>query len=130
MDKPFSCHSSIYVAINFLPIGLFKYNSLFIASDVLNTFLCEPMSKGDPLSWIGHIRYYAALSDSQFLLFDPRTIVSIESTTTNKQNSSSSNAEREGFEPSIAVTHYAGLANLCLQPLGHLSELNVYSLIK
>src|SRR5512136_2835893 len=37
-------------------------------------------------------------------------------------------AEREGFEPSIAVTHYAGLANLCLQPLGHLSELkNVIS---
>jgi hypothetical protein len=31
-------------------------------------------------------------------------------------------AEREGFEPSIAVTHYAGLANLCLQPLGHLSK--------
>ena len=30
-------------------------------------------------------------------------------------------AEREGFEPSIAVSHYAGLANLCLQPLGHLS---------
>jgi hypothetical protein len=36
---------------------------------------------------------------------------------------SSRSAEREGFEPSIAVTHYAGLANLCLQPLGHLSEL-------
>ena len=33
-------------------------------------------------------------------------------------------AEREGFEPSIAVAHYAGLANLCLQPLGHLSELS------
>ena len=30
-------------------------------------------------------------------------------------------AEREGFEPSIEVTPYAGLANLCLQPLGHLS---------
>ncbi len=30
-------------------------------------------------------------------------------------------AEREGFEPSIGVTPYAGLANLCLQPLGHLS---------
>ncbi|MBF8249365.1 MAG: hypothetical protein HW374_2165, partial [Bacteroidetes bacterium] len=27
-----------------------------------------------------------------------------------------------GFEPSIEVTPYAGLANLCLQPLGHLSE--------
>ena len=31
-------------------------------------------------------------------------------------------AEREGFEPSIEVTPYAGLANLCLQPLGHLSK--------
>ena len=33
-------------------------------------------------------------------------------------------AEREsafGGEPSIEVTPYAGLANLCLQPLGHLS---------
>jgi hypothetical protein len=32
-------------------------------------------------------------------------------------------AEREGFEPSIPVAQYAGLANLCLQPLGHLSVL-------
>src|SRR5438034_10714013 len=30
-------------------------------------------------------------------------------------------AEREGFEPSIRVSAYAGLANRCLQPLGHLS---------
>src|SRR3954470_22310587 len=30
-------------------------------------------------------------------------------------------AEREGFEPSIRVSTYAGLANRCLQPLGHLS---------
>lgn len=29
--------------------------------------------------------------------------------------------ERGGFEPPVVVTHYAGLANLCLQPLGHLS---------
>src|SRR5687768_1970778 len=29
--------------------------------------------------------------------------------------------EREGFEPSIRVSAYAGLANRCLQPLGHLS---------
>ncbi len=29
--------------------------------------------------------------------------------------------EREGFEPSIRVSTYAGLANRCLQPLGHLS---------
>src|SRR6185436_10201643 len=31
-------------------------------------------------------------------------------------------AEREGFEPSIRVSTYAGLANRCLQPLGHLSR--------
>jgi hypothetical protein len=31
-------------------------------------------------------------------------------------------AEREGFEPSIRVSTYAGLANRCLQPLGHLSQ--------
>src|SRR2546423_5359620 len=30
-------------------------------------------------------------------------------------------AEREGFEPSIRLSAYAGLANRCLQPLGHLS---------
>src|SRR6266513_4818013 len=30
-------------------------------------------------------------------------------------------AEREGFEPSIRVSTYAGLANRCLQPLGYLS---------
>jgi hypothetical protein len=30
-------------------------------------------------------------------------------------------AERKGFEPSIQVSPYAGLANRCLQPLGHLS---------
>src|SRR5882762_10896103 len=30
-------------------------------------------------------------------------------------------AEREGFEPSIRVSTYAGLANRCLKPLGHLS---------
>ena len=30
-------------------------------------------------------------------------------------------AEREGFEPSVRLIPYAGLANLCLQPLGHLS---------
>jgi hypothetical protein len=30
--------------------------------------------------------------------------------------------EREGFEPSIRVSTYAGLANRCLQPLGHLSQ--------
>src|SRR5687768_11976095 len=30
--------------------------------------------------------------------------------------------EREGFEPSIRVSAYAGLANRCLQPLGHLSR--------
>jgi hypothetical protein len=27
--------------------------------------------------------------------------------------------EREGFEPSIEVSPYAGLANRCLKPLGH-----------
>jgi hypothetical protein len=30
-------------------------------------------------------------------------------------------AEREGFEPSVHVTAYAGLANLWFQPLTHLS---------
>lgn len=30
-------------------------------------------------------------------------------------------AEREGFEPSVGFNAYAGLANLCLQPLGHRS---------
>ncbi len=30
-------------------------------------------------------------------------------------------AEREGFEPSIHLTAYDGLANRCLKPLGHLS---------
>lgn len=30
-------------------------------------------------------------------------------------------AEREGFEPSIQVTSYNGLANRCFQPLSHLS---------
>ena len=30
-------------------------------------------------------------------------------------------AEREGFEPSVRVTTYAGLASRCLQPLGHRS---------
>src|SRR5215216_6271851 len=29
--------------------------------------------------------------------------------------------ERAGFEPAIQVAPYAGLANRCLQPLGHLS---------
>src|SRR5437868_13654677 len=33
-------------------------------------------------------------------------------------------AEREGFEPSIRVSTYAGLANRCLQPLGHLSRVS------
>ena len=30
-------------------------------------------------------------------------------------------AEREGFEPSVAVARDTGLANQRLQPLGHLS---------
>ena len=30
--------------------------------------------------------------------------------------------ERAGFEPAIQVAPYAGLANRCLQPLGHLSR--------
>ena len=30
-------------------------------------------------------------------------------------------AERRGFEPLIQIAPYAGLANQCLQPLGHLS---------
>src|SRR4051794_37317104 len=30
--------------------------------------------------------------------------------------------EKEGFEPSIRVSPYAGLANRCLKPLGHLSQ--------
>ena len=80
----------------------------------------------DTLLWILHIRYYAALTDFQFPPCDRHTIVLIALTTTNKHNSSFLEAEREGFEPSIAVTHYAGLANLCLQPLGHLSELNLF----
>src|ERR1700693_1223375 len=36
-------------------------------------------------------------------------------------NARTRGAEREGFEPSIRVSTYAGLANRCLQPLGHLS---------
>lgn len=32
------------------------------------------------------------------------------------------NAEGGGFEPPIAFTHYDGLANRCLQPLGHPSN--------
>ncbi len=28
-------------------------------------------------------------------------------------------AEGEGFEPSIQISPYDGLANRCLQPLGH-----------
>jgi len=31
-------------------------------------------------------------------------------------------AEREGFEPSVSVTQYTGLANQRLKPLGHLSN--------
>src|SRR5947209_8438862 len=31
-------------------------------------------------------------------------------------------AGREGFEPSIRCNPYVGLANRCLQPLGHLPE--------
>ena len=30
-------------------------------------------------------------------------------------------ADRAGFEPAVEVSPYAGLANRCLQPLGHLS---------
>lgn len=30
-------------------------------------------------------------------------------------------AEREGFEPSVVLTYYDGLANRCLKPLGHRS---------
>jgi len=30
-------------------------------------------------------------------------------------------AEREGFEPSVSVSQYTGLANRRLKPLGHLS---------
>lgn len=30
-------------------------------------------------------------------------------------------AEREGFEPSVLITQYDGLANRCLKPLGHRS---------
>ena len=29
--------------------------------------------------------------------------------------------DRAGFEPAVPLTRYAGLANRCLQPLGHLS---------
>ena len=36
-------------------------------------------------------------------------------------------AEREGFEPSVEVTPYSGLANLRLQPLGHRSRFVVLS---
>ena len=32
-------------------------------------------------------------------------------------------AEREGFEPSVEVSPYDGLANRCLRPLGHLSSI-------
>ncbi len=33
-------------------------------------------------------------------------------------------AEREGFEPSVRAKYpYDGLANRCLQPLGHLSKI-------
>ena len=32
-------------------------------------------------------------------------------------------ADRAGFEPAVPLTRYAGLANRCLQPLGHLSGL-------
>jgi hypothetical protein len=38
-------------------------------------------------------------------------------------------AEREGFEPSIRVSPYAGLANLCHQPLGHLSVKKIEGLL-
>ncbi len=30
--------------------------------------------------------------------------------------------DRAGFEPAVPLTRYAGLANRCLQPLGHLSR--------
>jgi hypothetical protein len=35
-------------------------------------------------------------------------------------------AEREGFEPSVLITQYDGLANRCLKPLGHRSIKNVF----
>jgi hypothetical protein len=31
-------------------------------------------------------------------------------------------AEREGFEPSVTVSHYGGLANRWIKPLSHLSR--------
>ncbi len=35
--------------------------------------------------------------------------------------------DRAGFEPAVPLTRYAGLANRCLQPLGHLSGLKTHS---
>ena len=35
--------------------------------------------------------------------------------------SDSTRTDRAGFEPAVPLTRYAGLANRCLQPLGHLS---------
>ena len=34
----------------------------------------------------------------------------------------SQGTDRAGFEPAVPLTRYAGLANRCLQPLGHLSR--------
>ncbi len=37
--------------------------------------------------------------------------------------SNGSRTDRAGFEPAVPLARYAGLANRCLQPLGHLSGL-------
>ena len=39
-------------------------------------------------------------------------------------------ADREGFEPSVLITQYDGLANRCLKPLGHRSIKIVFLRIK
>jgi hypothetical protein len=38
-------------------------------------------------------------------------------------------AEREGFEPSVLITQYDGLANRCLKPLGHRSLIYQFCLL-
>src|SRR5437763_557408 len=42
-----------------------------------------------------------------------------ESTKARRGCDGPSGTDEEGFEPSIQVSPYAGLANRCLQPLGH-----------
>ena len=46
----------------------------------------------------------------------------LENTTRTRRMQRARGAEEAGFEPAIEIAPYAGLANRCLQPLGHPSS--------